>query len=223
MTTQQKISAILKQDNYKVSDGKVLRYDQLEDKFKPVIVSGNRIPLVKTGSVVEIFTWDDVAACIEGMNGAAKKNINTAENVTGTIFVGDKVAVFKDGKCETSDPEIIHSLTSIAKSRGWGKRTKSPLKVKVKKDKKPIETKSPLKSKAKKSKPIKPSKKAAKKPKNPDRTLLSKEDKEFIKKEARNPKGMTINQLAKKFNASRWTIGFHFRKVRVTKTVVTFK
>lgn len=74
MTTQQKICAILKQENYRVENGKVLRYDQLDEKFKPVIVSGNRIPLVKTGSVVEIFMWDDVAACIKELNGAAKKN-----------------------------------------------------------------------------------------------------------------------------------------------------
>lgn len=96
MTTQQKISAILKQENYRVENGKVLRYDQLEDKFKPVIVSSNRIPLVKTGSVVEIFMWDDVAACIKELNGAAwKLEGNTvAENkLIGTSKQFDDVVV----------------------------------------------------------------------------------------------------------------------------------
>ncbi len=209
MTTQQKISAILKQDNYRIENGKVLRYDQLEDKFKPVIVSGNRIPLVKTGSVVEIFTWDDVAACIEGMNGAAKK-VNVAYDKIGTDVLQQKKKELKEIKSDLSDDVSVENKLNLL--------------VKVNKAKSVKEVKKVIKKAAKKkSKPIKPSKKAAKKPKNPDRTLLSKEDKEFIKKEARNPKGMTINQLAKKFNASRWTIGFHFRKVRVTKTVVTFK
>lgn len=98
MTKQQTISAILKQDNYKVSDGKVLRYDQLDEKFKPVIVSGNRIPLVKTGSVVEIFTWDDVKSVIDGMGGAAwtLEGGELSEKIIGTVDVPDLPIHVKD-------------------------------------------------------------------------------------------------------------------------------
>lgn len=67
MTSQEKILAILRQENYRVENGNVLRYDQIEDKFKPVISSGGRMPLVKKGSVVEIFLWEDVEAVINGM------------------------------------------------------------------------------------------------------------------------------------------------------------
>lgn len=98
MTTQQKISAILGQENYKVSDGKVLRYDQLDDKFKPVIVSGNRIPLVKTGQIVEIFAWDDVKSVIDGMGGAAwtLDGRELSEKIIGTVDVPDFPIHVKD-------------------------------------------------------------------------------------------------------------------------------
>lgn len=69
MTQQEKIKEILSQKNYRVSAGKVLRYDRMDDRFKPVIVSGNRIPLVKDGSIVEIFEFDDVAVVIDGWQG----------------------------------------------------------------------------------------------------------------------------------------------------------
>lgn len=131
MTTQQKISAILKQDNYKVSDGKVLRYDQLDDKFKPVIVSGNRIPLVKTGSVVEIFLWDDVAACIKELNGAAWKLEDTvAENrLIGTVDIPD--LPFHTKNKEISKVIVKPKKQIMAKKKKAETKTKSNRKPSV--------------------------------------------------------------------------------------------
>lgn len=128
MTTQQKISAILKQENYKVSDGKVLRYDQLDDKFKPVIVSGNRIPLVKTGQIVEIFAWDDVKSVVDGMGGAAWKlegNTVVENKVIGTSKQFDDVIV------EVKKSKVKPKKQIMAKKKKAETKTKSNRKPSV--------------------------------------------------------------------------------------------
>ncbi len=75
MTPKEKIAKILSQKNYSVVKGRVHRYDVLDDKFKPVPVSGNRIPLARDGSVVEIFDMVTVLEVIDGLNGAAKNDV----------------------------------------------------------------------------------------------------------------------------------------------------
>jgi len=62
MDAKEKIRQILSQENYKVQNGKVLRYNQIYDRFDTVFVSKGQIPLVKNGSVPEMFLWQDVEA-----------------------------------------------------------------------------------------------------------------------------------------------------------------
>lgn len=134
MTTQQKISAILKQENYRVENGKVLRYDQLENKFKPVIVSSNRIPLVKTGSVVEIFLWDDVAACIKELNGAAWKlegNPITENKLIGTSKQFDDVVIVDNVVVEVKKSKVKPKKQIMAKKKKAETKTKSNRKPSV--------------------------------------------------------------------------------------------
>ena len=67
MDAKEKIKQILKQDNYKIQDGKVLRYNQIYDRFDTVFVSKGQIPLVKKGSVPEVFLWQDVEAVMNDL------------------------------------------------------------------------------------------------------------------------------------------------------------
>ena len=73
MDAKEKIKQILKQDNYKIQDGKVLRHNQIYDRFDTVFVSKGQIPLVKKGSVPEVFLWQDVEAVMNDLMDDTKQ------------------------------------------------------------------------------------------------------------------------------------------------------
>jgi len=73
MDAKEKIKQILKQDNYKIQDGKVLRHNQIHDRFDTVFVSKGQIPLVKKGSVPEVFLWQDVEAVMNDLMDDTKQ------------------------------------------------------------------------------------------------------------------------------------------------------
>lgn len=215
MTTQQKISAILKQENYRVENGKVLRYDQLEDKFKPVIVSSNRIPLVKTGSVVEIFLWDDVAACIKELNGAAwkisgdihgheMKTMGTVDTMSFPIHTKNKLIA----KIDTSEfPIDTKDKSDLLVKVNKAKNVKEVKKVIVKFKKQIMAKKKKAETKTKSNR--KPS------------VNLNEEHIAFIKKEHnKGTSKMAIARLLSEktgMDVTRFIVMYHVKKIDAKK------
>jgi hypothetical protein len=191
MTQQKKIQEILSQKNYQISGGKVLRYDMMDDKFKPVIVSGNRIPLVKDGEIVEIFAWDEVVAAMDGLHTNGKLPESVVEN---------GAAKLPDAKVDDWDEFV--DLT-IKKDK--------PKKEVMSKEKTVKKLKKVIEKVTKKTAPKKPSTRKAYKT-GLHRGNLSKENIEFIQNEARKEKGMTVADMAKKFGVGRLTVDHHWKK-----------
>ena len=225
MTTNERIKAILKQKNYQVIKGKVHRYDVLDDKFKPVPAQGNRIPLVKDGSIVEVFLLSDVMGVVDAMqqNGKLPEKeqsvqeyadslpIQVVEDVPVIVF-GEDMEKWKN-TYDKSVPAGIEQYGTIPKAKKKVKKEKSvqPKSEIVSKLKKVVE-------KIQKKKPVKKVKAAPKKastrkpyPTGKDRASLSEKDMQFIKD---NYKTMSINKIALKFGVGRLTVGHHVRKLK---------
>ncbi len=207
MTPKEKIAKILSQKNYSVVKGRVHRYDVLDDKFKPVPVSGNRIPLVRDGSVVEIFNMNDVLSVIDGLNGAAKNDVP----VKNIPFVNDlpfsiddlnlhpagieqygQVAIGKSAKPDHKASLLFQENLNTAKSMmdaRKNKRSTKPKKASVKK----------------------PKKKAAKKKVNAQ--LRSKEI-NYIRD---NYLSISINKMAIKSGVGRLTVGYIVKQIKAGK------
>lgn len=130
MTPKEKIAKILSQKNYSVVKCRVHRYDVLDDKFKPVPVSGNRIPLVRDGSVVEIFNMNDVLSVIDGLNGAAKKDYDIRKGKKFTIIT---IPVNVEAEYITGIDPIDFAPSKNTAKKIKIKKKKAPVKKKVSK------------------------------------------------------------------------------------------
>lgn len=228
MTQQKKIQEILSQKNYQITNGKVLRYDMMDDKFKPVIVSGNRIPLVKDGEVVEIFVWDDCKKVIDSMNGAAMDGLHTNGKLPESV-VEDGAAKMPDAKVDDWDEFVDLTIKKDKPKKEVMTKEKTVKKLKkviekAEKKNNPIlivPENGVIKATGKTAKFLKsvsdsrnPKKKSTRKPYKTGlhRGNLSKENIEFIQNEARKDKGMTVADMAKKFGVGRLTVDHHWKK-----------
>lgn len=236
MDTKQRISAILRQKNYQVVKGKVLRYDQLEDKFKPVPVTKDRIPLVKDGSIVEVFIWSDVAACIADLHGNGKPPEAVVDDLPMKIIrgkntiVGNSAALntkidykatskdaFEGNKLldlvidEATQYDINPQNLNMAKGMIEAGKNK-PKSNKMTKSKKLKAAKKALKVATKKTTQLKKKKASGKNP-----VSISEKDVEFITSE--HKKGTSRMQIAKllsgkkKQEVSRHLVMYHINKL----------
>lgn len=196
MTQKEKIAKILSQKNYSVVKGRVHRYDVLDDKFKPVPVSGNRIPLVRDGSVVEIFNMSDVLSVIDGLNGAAKKlpdNFKDYKKV-GVINSDGSIDDIPITITPRKDPfaQVFKEARKIAKKH-MGINDENAISKPVRK---------------KKSVPTKKSKKKNQK--------LRENEIKYIRD---NYLSISINKMAIKLGVGRLTVGYIVKQIKAGKTL----